>query len=119
MLVKGNTMSAAIYDMSIDQGSDFAVEFQISEDEVFRDLTVFFVRSQIRASKSASSIAATFTCNVSNALEGKFEVVLLNSESKNLRAGEYFYDIELYTAGDATVNRIIKGTITVSQEVTR
>ena len=119
MLDKGNTMSAGSYDMFIDQGSDFAIEFQISEDGVFRDLTGFFVRAQIRLSKVSSNVAATFTCYVSDALEGKIEVTLPNSESKKLFAGKYSYDIELYTAGDATVNRIIQGNITVSSEVTR
>jgi hypothetical protein len=34
-------------------------------------------------------------------------------------AGMYVYDLEIYTAADATVKRLIQGSATVSPEVTR
>ena len=36
-----------------------------------------------------------------------------------MAAGSYFYDLEIYTSGDAIVKRIIEGRVTLTQEVTR
>ena len=36
-----------------------------------------------------------------------------------MTAGAYFYDLEIHTANDAIVKRLIEGTVTINQEVTR
>ena len=39
--------------------------------------------------------------------------------SSSATAGEYVYDLEIYTSGDAVVSRLMGGTATISREVTR
>ena len=39
--------------------------------------------------------------------------------STAMTAGAYFYDLEIHTANDAIVKRLIEGTVTINQEVTR
>ena len=39
--------------------------------------------------------------------------------SSALSAGQYVYDLEIYTSGDSTVKRILQGTATITPEVTR
>ena len=41
-------MSAARYDLVIDQGSDFAVEFTVAEASVVKNLTGYSARAQLR-----------------------------------------------------------------------
>jgi hypothetical protein len=111
-------MSAATYNLTIDQGSDFAVEFQISEDGVPRNLTGYFARSQVRKLKTSSDVAVNFTCTITAPLEGKM-VMSLDNTATSMVAGDYHYDMELYTLEDASVTRMIEGKVTVTQEVTR
>ena len=47
-------MSAARYNLVIDQGSDFAVSLVISEDGNVKDLAGFSARAQMRSSKTSS-----------------------------------------------------------------
>ena len=44
---------------------------------------------------------------------------LSNSTSSGMTAGRYFYDLEVFTSGNAIVKRLIEGTVTLNQEVTR
>ena len=39
--------------------------------------------------------------------------------SAALAAGQYVYDLEIYTANDSIVKRIIQGDVTITPEVTR
>jgi hypothetical protein len=34
-------------------------------------------------------------------------------------AGQYVYDLEIFTGSDAAVSRLIKGTCTIDREITR
>lgn len=112
-------MSAGKYNITIEQGADFALSFTLKEDGSAKDLSSYSARAQMRTKKSSTDIAATFTCTVTNASEGKFTMKLSNATTKDLSAGTYFYDIELFTASDANVTRLLEGTATVTAEVTR
>lgn len=112
-------MSAGRYNIIIDQGSDFSVLFTVSEDGSAKNLTGFSARAQMRSTKTATSIAATFTCAITSATEGKLTMSLPASTSAALTAGRYFYDLEIFTSGDATVTRLMQGEVDLTQEVTR
>jgi hypothetical protein len=112
-------MTAATYDISIDQGSDFAMQLVVKEDGVVKDLTNYLARSSIRTTKEDSAIAAAFTCTIPAPATGAVNVALHNSVSSVLIAGAYVYDLELYTTADAAVTRVIEGAVSVSRGVTR
>ena len=72
-------MSAARYNLVIDQGSDFAINFTVKEDGSAKNLTGYSARAQMRTSKTASSVAATFTCTISTPANGTVTMSLPNA----------------------------------------
>ena len=112
-------MSAGTYNLVIDQGSDFALDLVIKEAAVALDLSLYSGRSQLRTSASASSVAATFSVTVTNASEGALKMQLAAATSSALAAGQYVYDLEIYTSNDAIVKRILQGEVTLTPEITR
>jgi hypothetical protein len=113
-------MSAANYDLVIDQGSTFAIDLVIKESGSTKNLTGYSARAQMRSTKTSSSIAGTFTCTVlSPVTDGKVKIELPASTSSAMEAGMYFYDLEIHTGSDAIVKRLLEGKVTLNQEVTR
>jgi len=113
-------MTAATYDLVIDQGSDFAIDLTIKEDSEPKNLTGYSARAQMRKSRTSSTIAASFTCTVLTPLDaGKVKMELSNATSSSMEAGRYYYDLEIHTTNDAIVKRLIQGEVTINQEVTR
>lgn len=112
-------MSAARYNLVIDQGSDFAVNFTVKDNGSAKDLTGYSARAQMRTTKSASSVAATFTCTIPDPSNGTVVMTLPNATSSAMAAGQYVYDLEIFTSGDVIVTRILQGTVDLDQEVTR
>ena len=113
-------MSAANYDLVIDQGSTFAIDLTIKESGSAKNLTGYAARAQMRSTKTASAVAASFTCTVlSPVTDGKVKMELPATTSSAMSAGVYFYDLEIHTSGDAIVKRLMEGRINLTQEVTR
>lgn len=112
-------MAAATYNLVIDQGSDFAIDLVVKESGSVKDLTNYSARAQLRTKKDATDTAASFTCTVTSASEGKLKMELGNSTSTGISAGRYYYDLEIFTSNDTTVKRLLQGEVTLNQEVTR
>ena len=112
-------MSAARYNLVIDQGSDFAINFTVKDNGSVKNLTGYSARAQMRTSKTASSVAATFACAISTPSNGTITMSLANSVSTPLVAGTYVYDLEIFTANNSSVTRLIQGSVDLTQEVTR
>ena len=112
-------MSAARYNLVIDQGSDFAVDFTVNENGSAKDLTGYSARAQMRATKTSSTVAATFTCIIPTPANGTVRMTLPHATSSGMSSGRYFYDLEIFTSGDALVTRIMQGEVDITQEVTR
>ena len=113
-------MSAANHDLVIDQGSTFVIDLTIKESGTLKNLTGFSARAQMRSSKTASAVAASFTCSITSPpTAGIVKMELPATTSSAMASGVYFYDLEIHTANDAIVKRLIEGTVTINQEVTR
>ena len=113
-------MTAAVYNLVIDQGSDFAIDLTIKELGSAKDLSGYSARAQMRSTRTASTVAATFTCTVFPLpANGVVKMQLANAVSSALTAGRYFYDLEIHTSGNAVVRRLIQGEVTLNPEVTR
>lgn len=112
-------MSAGRYDIVIDQGSDFALQFSIKEDSIPKDITGYSARAQLRKTTKATTVSASFVCTVLDAANGIIKMELPNSVSAALEEGMYVYDLEIYTANDALVTRLLEGKVTLTPEVTR
>jgi len=112
-------MSAGTHNITIDQGADFTLTFTVSEDGAAKNLSSYSVRADMRKTKEDSAPAAQFTGTVVTAGSGIAKITLANSITKNLRAGHYFYDIEIFTSNDAEVIRVVQGIASVTREITR
>ena len=112
-------MSAANHDLVIDQGTSFVLDITIKEGGTVKNLTGYSARAQMHSTKTASSVAGSFTCSIPTPSNGVVKMELTPSTSSAMAAGSYFYDLEIHTSGDAIVKRIIEGKATLTQEVTR
>ena len=123
-------MSAATYNLFIDQGSDFAVDLVIKENGSAMDLTNYSGRGQLRSTHESTTIAAYLKVTKTNPTGGALKVELPNGNwtdsdnnarigSKDVAAGQYVYDIEIFTNAEGVVKRIMMGTATINPEVTR
>ena len=112
-------MSAGTYNLVIDQGSDFSLDLVIKEGGSALNLANYSGRAQLRTSVTASSASASFTVTVTNAANGALKMQLPAATSSGISAGQYVYDLEIYTANDSIVKRIMQGDATITPEVTR
>jgi hypothetical protein len=110
-------MSAGTYNIKIDQGSDFSLQLTVQEDGTAKNLAGFSARAQLRPTIDSSTLTATFTCTITDSANGILTMTLPYTTTENVGVGQYYYDLELYTA--STSQRLIQGAATVSGEVTR
>ena len=112
-------MSAGTYNLVVDQGSSFALDLAIKQSGLDLDLTNYTGRAQLRTTHISSSVAASFTVTTTNASAGTLKLELSPATTAALSPGQYVYDLEIYTANDAIVKRILQGEVTLTPEVTR
>ena len=123
-------MSAATYNLFIDQGSDFAIDLVIKENGTGMDLTNYQGRGQLRSSHETATVAGYFKVTRPDPSNGILKVEIPNGNwtdsggttrqgSKDIPAGQYVYDLEIFTNADGVVKRIMQGTATINPEVTR
>ncbi len=118
-------MSAATYDITIEQGATFLREFNWKRDTgsgyLPVDLTGYSARMQVRAKVSASTILYEATTTngklVLDPLAGKITLSIGPDESAAWKWRSGVYDLELQLG--SVVTRLLQGTVTVSPEVTR
>lgn len=97
LTVQRDNMSAAKYDLTIDQGSDFQITLNVKEDGVNKDLTGWSARGQLRQTLEAD-VAEQFNFGSSPYdATGNIVATMASVDAGNLTAGQYFYDIEIFT----------------------
>lgn len=133
-------MTAARYDLIIDQGSDFSLELTVKESGSLKNLSGWHGRATLRKTLEGG-IKQTFTVSTHVGTDstdsgtyglqpsdkvGKVTMSMPFGTSSPLTAGTYHYDLEIFynNSGDSTVTatqvkRLIGGTATVRREVTR
>ena len=57
-------MAAGTYDIVIDQGSDYALQIQVSQDGTNSNLNTHTARAQLRPSPTSTTKTADFTCSI-------------------------------------------------------
>lgn len=113
-------MSAGTYNFVMDQGSDFTRRFTLNQGGAPLNLTGYFARAQMRSTKTSNTVIATFTCTVLTPnTNGQIQMTLGNANTANIASGKYYYDLEIYTANNASVTRILQGEVTVTPEITK
>ena len=136
-------MTAARYDLTIDQGSNFSLELTVKENGEAKTLTKWHGRAQLRKNKEDSTAAASFAFNMNHDEAGNQPADKTGKMTMSLPyktegsqvgtsaipAGIYHYDVEIYYNNSSTastddsnvtqVKRLFGGTATVTREITR
>jgi hypothetical protein len=114
-------MPAAKYNLEIDQGATYSRTITIKNYSTKTpiDITSWTFEAQIRESHEAASVIDSFTCTITDGVNGQMKIELNDTKTGDLDAKKiYVYDLEA-TRPDSTVLRIIEGSIIVSAEVTK
>ena len=120
-------MSAGIHNIIVEQGATFNQTYTWEIDSNAVNLTSYTARMQVRGNGSGKTwiqdqvISLTSGTNGGITLGGSagtIAVAISATTTSALLPGKYFYDLEL-ESDNGTVTRLLKGTFTVSAEVTR
>lgn len=122
-------MTAARYDLTIDQGADFALELTVKEDGTAKNLSAtgakhWGVRGTYRKTYEEST-GYDLNGTVKTPLSGVITVQQAFNANTNASAGTYVYDVELYqhASGDTStvyqVTRLLQGNLNLRREITR
>lgn len=101
----------------IDQGTDYSTSINLTDDDGnIVNLSNYTANSQIRKTHSSSN-AVTFGITLQSS-NGVVLLTLTDTQTANLTAGRYVYDVILTDSGNVT-SRIVEGIVTVTPRVTR
>lgn len=121
-------MSAGIYDITIDQGSDFKLTLVIKDGDNPRNLTGYTARGHLRTSMDTATYFpfdftdSTYDSNGTLIMKLPFNAPDNHGHTGHLTDGNYFYDVEIYKGSEGSeteVERILQGKAKVTREVTR
>ena len=99
----------------IDQGTTFASSIEVlDENDSPIPLQDYVARGQMRKTYTSNN-AVNFTTTTSN---GMLVISLTATQTANITAGRYVYDVELVDSQN-TVVRILEGIVTITPEVTK
>jgi hypothetical protein len=103
---------AGRWDPLIQQGSSFARTLRFGFE-----ITGYQFRGQIRRSHDDAEVLASYAFAPVD--ESRVTVLLTAAQTAALPAERLVHDIEIFTAADAFVARVIEGRVRVTPEVTR
>lgn len=109
----------AIYaNLTVDQGSDFSSTVSVVDSlNQSLDLTGYTFRGQVRKTYT-STTAVDFTLFSNAPITGDISLSLSSSQTADMKAGRYHYDIEIVSSG-GTVTRVLEGQLEVTPRATR
>ena len=112
-------MAVYVHNLTINQGSDFDMTFDIeggvSGDPL--DLTGYSASAQLRKSHSSSTAVSFAATTGVDASFGEVKVSLAATVTANLKPGRYVYDV--LVSNPAETVRVVEGTALVRSGVTR
>ena len=112
---------AEFVELYIDQGTDFSTTITLNDEDTNlpQNLAGYVVTSQLRRSLLSVNAAGAFTCSVSNTSNGTIVMSMTSSNTANLRAGSYFFDVRVYESLGLSYSRLVEGIIHVTPAITR
>lgn len=99
----------------IDQGSTFSQVISLTDSsDVSVNTDVYTARGQIRKHYLSNS-SVSFTTTLA---DGDLTLSLTSTQTANIVAGRYVYDVELIDASNNVI-RLMEGIVTITPEVTK
>jgi hypothetical protein len=118
-------MSAGTYSDVIEQGANWTLsltKYTTSNgiDTPF-DLTGYSARCKLRSNLTNSDFVLVATCTIPVPASGGIVVSLSPAQTDTIPVlvPVLYYDVEIYTAGDVIVERLLEGTMNVKPNATR
>lgn len=109
---------ATVSNIYIDQGANFSNTITVAgADGNALDLNNYTTASQMRKSYQ-SSTAYNLNAAVSDADNGQVTISLTATQSGDIPAGRYLYDVEITSSG-GTKTRVVEGIAVVTPEITQ
>lgn len=109
----------ALYsDIFIDQGSTFSSTITVADSGVRTDLTGWSVRGQIRKHYTSSSAINLTSYIIGDAVNGEIFIGLTPTQTGEMKAGRYMFDVEIFKTSPTEVIRVSEGEVTVSPRIT-
>lgn len=100
----------------IDQGATFSTDLTLTDENGdMLILSGYTANSQLRKWYTSSN-AVSFSTSI-NVDSGVISLSLTDSQTSDLTAGRYVYDVEI--SDGSSVSRVVEGIITVTPNVTR
>jgi len=112
-------------DITIDQGSDVAIEIHLQDaNSLVKDLTNYSAAAKLKKTYNSDSDDTTDFASIitSPATDGIIAMSLTNTQTGLLKAGRYVYDVEishLDSESNTIIERILEGQIEVTPSVTK
>lgn len=113
-------MTPGKLNLTCPQGSTFSKTLTYKIDNSAVDLTGYDARLQVREFHYSEDPVINLVSGNGITLGGSagtIDILLSASETEELNAGNYVYDLELVVSG--TVTRLVEGNFVVTPEVTR
>lgn len=109
----------AYAELTIDQGTTFTASIDLAQDdETAINVASSTFTSQIRKSYYSSNPTANLTVSILDASNGKISLSLTASQTANIKAGRYLYDVKMVDSSNTTL-RLIEGIVTVTPQISR
>ena len=113
-------------DITIDQGTDVAIELRLAETNGnAKNLTNHIISAKIKKTYNSDSSGTTEfnAIIVAPASSGIVTLSLTNAQTNNMKSGRYVYDVETIkldiNGGDSIIERVLEGQLFVTPSVTR
>mgnify|MGYP003123481486 FL=1 len=100
----------------IHTGTDFVQIFTLADDGGAFNLSGYSVVSKFKKNP-ASSTSTSFSTTITDSVNGKIRISLTATQTAELKAGRYYYDLYLHKDGENT--RILEGDVIIKKSVTR
>lgn len=116
------TAIAGEHNITIQKGADFGLTLTWKDENGSAvDLTGFTARMQIRKNADSQTTLASITNGNGITLgttNGQIDLAISNTVTSAMDDGVAVYDLELVSSGNV-VTRLLKGEVTITNEVTR
>lgn len=110
-------MASGLYNITIDQGTDYSTNMVISG----QSLDGYTGRGQVRPFAGSDTLSAEFNITITGATSngGNILAELAAEDTKTMTAGTYFYDIEIFNSSLNNTVRLLRGNVVVIGGVTQ
>lgn len=113
---------AEYVELYMDQGADFSTTIFINNESnnTPQDLHGYVITGQLRKSLVSENATSSFVCTIPDPSLGEILIELAASNTANIVAGTYFFDIKTIDTLNANLtNRLIEGVVFVQPGITR